>query len=150
MPRIYDLIDEFYFIDSRVCFLLCAHSTILWRWRYCFFLHILSLRGGARKEKVSTTSQFCHKSVTIGLWVLINVLLELAKFYSNYPSLVIKAILLGPIIQFLPVYHPSDEEMNNPKLYARNVQILMARYVRIVETFHVAGACICRCFSEKE
>lgn len=32
-------------------------------------------------------------------------------------------------IEFLPVYVPSDEEKKNPKLYARNVQLLMAKYV---------------------
>ena len=32
------------------------------------------------------------------------------------------------LFQFLPVYHPSDEEMNQPKLFARNVQVLMAKY----------------------
>ena len=34
-------------------------------------------------------------------------------------------------MQFLPVYYPTDEEMNDTKLYARNVQVLMARYIAI-------------------
>lgn len=36
--------------------------------------------------------------------------------------------------QFLPVYHPSHDEMKEPKLYARNVQLLMARYVNPLNT----------------
>lgn len=34
-------------------------------------------------------------------------------------------------IEFLPVYHPSEEEKKNPKLYARNVQRLMASSLEI-------------------
>lgn len=34
-------------------------------------------------------------------------------------------------IEFLPVYHPSEEEKKNPKLYARNVQRLMANSLEI-------------------
>lgn len=30
-------------------------------------------------------------------------------------------------IEFLPVYNPSDEEVQNPKLFAQNVQRLMAK-----------------------
>lgn len=30
-------------------------------------------------------------------------------------------------IEFLPVYYPSEEEIKNPKLYAENVQQLMAK-----------------------
>ena len=33
------------------------------------------------------------------------------------------------VFQFLPVYTPSEEEKNDPHLYADNVQKLMARYV---------------------
>ena len=33
--------------------------------------------------------------------------------------------------QFLPVYHPNEEEKGDPKLYAHNVRALMARYVGI-------------------
>ncbi|XP_021701052.1 lysophosphatidylcholine acyltransferase isoform X2 [Aedes aegypti] len=34
-------------------------------------------------------------------------------------------------IEFLPVYHPSEEEKKDPKLYARNVRNLMARELGI-------------------
>ena len=30
-------------------------------------------------------------------------------------------------IEFLPVYNPSDQEKNDPALYARNVQDVMAK-----------------------
>lgn len=30
-------------------------------------------------------------------------------------------------LEFLPVYNPSQEEINDPKLYAKNVQTLMAK-----------------------
>ncbi len=33
------------------------------------------------------------------------------------------------VLQFLPVYNPSQEEKNDPKLYADNVQKLMAEWV---------------------
>ena len=45
------------------------------------------------------------------------------------------------IMQFLPVYHPSDEEVSNTKLYARNVQILMARYIRAITSQYTAVSC---------
>ena len=32
-------------------------------------------------------------------------------------------------IEFMPVYKPSEEEIQNPKLFARNVQQLMAKWV---------------------
>lgn len=34
-------------------------------------------------------------------------------------------------IEFLPVYNPSEEEKNNPKLYAQNVRNLMAKALDI-------------------
>ena len=37
-------------------------------------------------------------------------------------------LLCDLLYQFLPVYHPSDEEMKHTKLFARNVQVLMAKY----------------------
>jgi len=33
---------------------------------------------------------------------------------------------IGLTIEFLPIYHPSVEEMTNPNLYAENVQKVMA------------------------
>lgn len=35
-------------------------------------------------------------------------------------------------IEFLPVYHPSEEEKTDPKLYANNVRKLMAKYLSII------------------
>lgn len=32
-------------------------------------------------------------------------------------------------LEFLPVYVPSEEEKQNPKLYAQNVRDVMAKYV---------------------
>lgn len=34
-------------------------------------------------------------------------------------------------IEFMPVYHPNDEEKKDPKLYARNVRNLMAQELGI-------------------
>lgn len=34
-------------------------------------------------------------------------------------------------IEFMPVYHPSEEEKKDPKLYARNVRNLMAQELGI-------------------
>lgn len=36
----------------------------------------------------------------------------------------------------LPVYHPSDQEKEDPKLYAENVRRLMAHEVLISSTFY--------------
>lgn len=35
-------------------------------------------------------------------------------------------------IEFLPVYQPSTEEKNDPRLFANNVRALMAKYVRLL------------------
>ena len=41
---------------------------------------------------------------------------------------VMSRLLLCLFTQFLPVYYPSQAEKDNPRLYADNVQQLMARY----------------------
>lgn len=48
-------------------------------------------------------------------------------------------LLLRPssILQFLPVYKPSEEEKNDPNLYADNVQRLMAKYVAAACVFEI-------------
>ena len=44
-------------------------------------------------------------------------------------------LLANPInrveVEFLPVYNPSEEEKNNPEIYARNVQKTMAEALNI-------------------
>lgn len=37
-------------------------------------------------------------------------------------------------VEFLPVYHPNEEEQNQPELYAKNVQLLMAKALEIPAT----------------
>ncbi|XP_077861962.1 lysophosphatidylcholine acyltransferase 2-like [Saccoglossus kowalevskii] len=39
-------------------------------------------------------------------------------------------------VEFLPVYHPSEEEINDPKLYARNVRAVMAKALNVPVTDH--------------
>jgi lysophosphatidylcholine acyltransferase/lyso-PAF acetyltransferase len=34
-------------------------------------------------------------------------------------------------MKYLPVYYPSEEERNDPILYANNIQALMASHLRI-------------------
>jgi len=44
-------------------------------------------------------------------------------------------------IEFLPVYQPSDEEKNNPKLYASNVRKVMANALGVPVTDHTYDDC---------
>jgi lysophosphatidylcholine acyltransferase/lyso-PAF acetyltransferase len=37
-------------------------------------------------------------------------------------------------IEYLPVYHPSEEEKQNPALYAENVRTLMAKTLGVPKT----------------
>lgn len=39
--------------------------------------------------------------------------------------------------QYLPVYTPSEEEKENPSLFANNVRKVMAKYVRSCLSFNV-------------
>ena len=51
------------------------------------------------------------------------------------------------LFQFLPVYHPSDEEMNQPKLFARNVQVLMAKYANSTFLYNAKNTKNCKLFA---
>lgn len=44
-------------------------------------------------------------------------------------------------IEFLPVYNPSQEEKDNPKLYANNVRAVMARALGVPVTDHTYDDC---------
>ena len=39
--------------------------------------------------------------------------------------------------QYLPVYYPSEEEKNDPKLYGNNVRALMAKYATATHSYHL-------------
>jgi len=40
-------------------------------------------------------------------------------------------IVFSSELEFLPVYHPSDEEKADPQLYADNVRALMAKELQV-------------------
>lgn len=44
-------------------------------------------------------------------------------------------------IEFLPVYHPSPEEINDPKLFANNVRKVMAESLQVPVTDHTYDDC---------
>ena len=64
------------------------------------------------------------------LEVAVKIVYHVAKLSNWLGRIILHGIFA--IIQFLPVYHPSDEEMNQPKLFARNVQVFMAKYANSV------------------
>lgn len=61
---------------------------------------------------------FCFYSLKL-LW------LTLSQWYTNVE------------VEFMPIYKPSDEEKNNPKLFARNVRNVMAKWVSIFRTKNI-------------
>lgn len=75
-----------------------------------------------------TTSQFytnmtVEVSLPVYLWFAVKTFILL---YLTYLVTVTTKLFLI-VLQFLPVYNPSQEERNDPNLYADNVQKLMAK-----------------------
>ena len=44
---------------------------------------------------------------------------------------------IGLTLNFLPVYYPSEEEINDPSVYAENVRRVMARSLNVSANFTV-------------
>lgn len=61
---------------------------------------------------------------------------SLLSCYCDYTN----SVYLFIVLQFLPVYNPSEEEKKDPNLYADNVQKLMARWGAHFPSFYDTSA----------
>lgn len=61
---------------------------------------------------------------------------SLLNCYCDYTN----SVYLFIVLQFLPVYNPSEEEKKDPNLYADNVQKLMARWGAHFPSFYDTSA----------
>lgn len=61
------------------------------------------------------------------LWDVKTILNERLDLVLSLRVTLRTMVCLLVVLQFLPVYNPSQEEKNNPNLYADNVQKLMAK-----------------------